>query len=421
MPSQVPGGRASDTTPGGIEENYQESRPDPISASQQTIGTYYFDGDGKRVKKVVPSTGEVTVFVYDASAKLIAEYSTIVQPVNEAKVQYLTDDYLGSPRINTDANGTVTSRTDYMPYGQEIVGLGGRSSDDKYTADDVRPGFTGYERDTETELDFAQARFFNSGAGRFSSPDPVAGECLTPQSLNKYAYAWNNPLVITDPTGLTVSWEDSKKKKKKDEEKARTNAQREYENHIQKMVDSKDKKTHEKGLKLQAEYQRLKDSDITFHVVKNNPSDASSGELTYAGQPGHLYVNLKGDSSEYGAIPLVQKLAHEFKHGIQFLDGQLGFAQNSKGKWEGYRDDLVDEAEAWSRGFDAQVPGPDQTSGSTGKFMESVYRAYVNGGVPEIVKALDRSGPYKGRATVQIPITNLTPTIYAIPKQKSTP
>lgn len=29
-------------------------------------GRYVFDGDGKRVKKHVPSTGEVTVFVYNA-------------------------------------------------------------------------------------------------------------------------------------------------------------------------------------------------------------------------------------------------------------------------------------------------------------------------------------------------------------------
>ena len=34
-----------------------------------TIGEYFYDGDGKRVKKFVPSTGETTIFVYDASGK----------------------------------------------------------------------------------------------------------------------------------------------------------------------------------------------------------------------------------------------------------------------------------------------------------------------------------------------------------------
>jgi hypothetical protein len=61
-----------------------------------TIGNYFFDGDGKRVKKIVPSTDEVTVFVYDAMDKLVAEYSTQVESVENAKVAYLTADHLSS-------------------------------------------------------------------------------------------------------------------------------------------------------------------------------------------------------------------------------------------------------------------------------------------------------------------------------------
>jgi hypothetical protein len=40
--------------------------------------------------------------------------------------------------------------------------------------------------------------------GRFLSPDPDTGSLLhilNPQRWNMYAYALNNPLVITDPTG----------------------------------------------------------------------------------------------------------------------------------------------------------------------------------------------------------------------------
>ena len=89
-----------------------------------TIGEYFYDGDGRRVKKVVPKPDpepdEVMIFVYDADSKLIAEYSTIVETTN-AKVAYLTNDHLGSPRINTDANGAVTARHDYHPFGEEIA------------------------------------------------------------------------------------------------------------------------------------------------------------------------------------------------------------------------------------------------------------------------------------------------------------
>jgi hypothetical protein len=39
--------------------------------------------------------GETTVFVYDASNKLVAEYSTLVEPTATAKTSYLTNDHLG--------------------------------------------------------------------------------------------------------------------------------------------------------------------------------------------------------------------------------------------------------------------------------------------------------------------------------------
>jgi RHS repeat-associated protein len=171
-----------------------------------TIGQYFFDGDGKRIKKIVPATGEVTVFVYDASGKSIAEYSTVVEPVETAKVAYLTADHLGSPRINTDRDGNVTSRRDFHPFGEQIytfqrtTGLG-------YDSDSVRKQFTGYERDTETDLDFAQARMHSYDLGRFTSPDPLYFQramVADPQRFNLFVYARNNTLKWIDPDGEKV-------------------------------------------------------------------------------------------------------------------------------------------------------------------------------------------------------------------------
>jgi len=68
-------------------------------------------------------------------------------------------------------------------------------------ADSNRKKFTGYERDAETGLDFAQARYFSSTEGRFTSADSLLGSLANPQSLNRYAYVVNNPLNSTDPTG----------------------------------------------------------------------------------------------------------------------------------------------------------------------------------------------------------------------------
>jgi RHS repeat-associated protein len=62
---------------------------------------------------------------------------------------------------------------------------------------------TEYERDTETGLDFAQARYLASVQGRFTSVDPLqeSATLWNPQSWNRYTYVLNNPLVYIDPTG----------------------------------------------------------------------------------------------------------------------------------------------------------------------------------------------------------------------------
>ena len=145
-------------------------------------------------------------------------------------------------------------------------------------------------------------------------------------------------------------------------------------------------------------------------VVKSDSSSSSSGELEYHGHPGALYINLKGDSNAYGALTDAQKIGHEFEHGSQFLDGLLGFT-NITGKWQGYRDDLVDEGNAFIAGFEAESVGASQ-----GKFLNDIQRAANSGGVNAVVNVLSQEGPYRGRSTQQIPITTITPSIYAVPR-----
>jgi len=161
---------------------------------------FAYDGEGRRVKKV--SAAETTIFVYDASGVLIAEYSGEV--ASEPRVSYLTTDHLGSPRVVTDERGSVASRRDFMPFGEEINGVGGRTTGLNYGSDNIRQKFTGYERDTESDLDFAQARYYNSSHGRFTSVDPLTASASTrnPQTLNRYSYGLNSPYKFTDPLGL---------------------------------------------------------------------------------------------------------------------------------------------------------------------------------------------------------------------------
>jgi len=67
--------------------------------------------------------------------------------------------------------------------------------------------YTGKERDAESGLDYMEARYYGSSMGRFLSPDPILSSAHDddPQTWNKYAYARNNPLKYSDPTGLDFS------------------------------------------------------------------------------------------------------------------------------------------------------------------------------------------------------------------------
>ncbi|MCZ2391539.1 MAG: hypothetical protein LC113_10735 [Acidobacteria bacterium] len=158
------------------------------SNSSGTLGEYTYDGGGKRVKKYVPSTDELTVFVYDAGGKLAALYSTSA-PVADPQVSYTTTDHLGSPRVITDALGQVTSRRDFLPFGEEIApNVGSRNASLKYgTTDTIRQKFTGYEKDAETSLDFAEARMYENRFGRFTAVDPLlaSGKSANPQTFNR--------------------------------------------------------------------------------------------------------------------------------------------------------------------------------------------------------------------------------------------
>jgi RHS repeat-associated protein len=172
------------------------------TSTNEIKGTYFYDGEGKRVKKVTST--ETTVFVYSAG-KLVEEYST--QLVTEPGINYTTTDHLGTPRVITDRHGNVKSRRDFLPFGEDIfANVGGRTSSLNYgaTADEVRQKFTGYQKDTETSLDFAEARMYENRFGRFTAVDPLlaSGKSANPQTFNRYVYVGNNPIIVTDPLGL---------------------------------------------------------------------------------------------------------------------------------------------------------------------------------------------------------------------------
>src|SRR5262249_1114174 len=134
-------------------------------------------------------------YVY-AGTKLIAQQSY------DGQFYWLHRDHLGSGHKMTDTTGAVRYRSEFDPYGQTVlswaasgdVNINGRR-------------LTGYERDTASGLDYANARMYDSSRGRFMHPDPIglgASDKSNPQSLNLYSYVQNDPVNFVDPTGKCI-------------------------------------------------------------------------------------------------------------------------------------------------------------------------------------------------------------------------
>jgi RHS repeat-associated protein len=165
--------------------------------------TNVYDSNNWRLKKV--SGGTTTHYIW-AGAEVIAEYNGATGALNSEYVyggsrmiardqggvlRYYYQDRL-STRLIADASGAVVGTQDTLPFGED----GG------FTGETEKHRFTSYERDTESNTDYAVNRQQQFADGKFMQPDPIAGSMSNPQSFNRYAYATNDPINSVDPLGL---------------------------------------------------------------------------------------------------------------------------------------------------------------------------------------------------------------------------
>jgi RHS repeat-associated protein len=106
----------------------------------------------------------------------------------------------GLTYVGTDAQGTLTATLmtggvstlqRYKPFGEQRGGLNQLPSE---------RGFIGQVEDTATGLSYLNARHYDAKNATFLGVDPVL-RLYSPESLNAYIYAGNNPVRFADPTG----------------------------------------------------------------------------------------------------------------------------------------------------------------------------------------------------------------------------
>jgi RHS repeat-associated protein len=155
--------------------------------------------------------GQTTTFTVDTSTSLSAGLnSSLTQALSDGTntyiygngriaqtqggtTEYFFGDALGSVRQMANQSDVVTYAHAYDPYG--VVTQTGGTGQTAY-------GFTGEQQ--SGDLVYLRARYLNVSTAEFISRDTWRGDPSNPISFNHWAYANANPVMNTDPSGMSA-------------------------------------------------------------------------------------------------------------------------------------------------------------------------------------------------------------------------
>ncbi|MBO3752717.1 hypothetical protein J5X84_42275 [Streptosporangiaceae bacterium NEAU-GS5] len=169
--------------------------------------TIVYDADGERLIRREPD-GTATLYLGSMEVRASGQQLTATRYYTSPDgatvalrttggatgLKWLTAGLHNSAQLAVDDASGVVSRERYLPFGAR------RGADDLPFTD---RGFLGEVEDESTGLDYLSARYYDPKTAKFISTDPLL-DLRRPQWANWYAYAGNNPIGLSDPTGLTV-------------------------------------------------------------------------------------------------------------------------------------------------------------------------------------------------------------------------
>ncbi|MFL9839285.1 RHS repeat-associated core domain-containing protein, partial [Flavobacterium sp. ST-75] len=105
---------------------------------------------------------------------------------------YFHPDHLGSSSYISNLAGNVSQHIEYMPFGEMLV-------DEHINSFNTPFKFNGKEFDEETGNYYYSARYYDPKWSMFIGVDPLAEKY---PDWSSYAYCFNNPVKLVDPTGM---------------------------------------------------------------------------------------------------------------------------------------------------------------------------------------------------------------------------
>ncbi len=180
--------------------------------------TYIYDATGVKLKKTAPSGGSLTTeyagnYIYNnGNLEFFSTSEGYAEPNNSNGFDYIYQytDHLGNIRLSyKDANGNgkiavneIIEENNYYPFGlrhkgyNEII-----NSHVNSTAQNFK--YNGIELEESLGIDLYEMDFrqHDPVISRFMSIDPLA-ELIQQIDKSPYNFAWNNPIMYNDPSGL---------------------------------------------------------------------------------------------------------------------------------------------------------------------------------------------------------------------------
>jgi RHS repeat-associated protein len=156
---------------------------DVFGRSSVTVGgstTRYIGMDDNTVAERNSAAGVATDYIFGPGID-----EPLAKRTTNGSISYFGIDGVGSVVLTTDTNGTVLSSAGYSPWGEIFV-----------TPSPELFGYTGRENGGPSW--YYRARYYDAGHARFLSEDPVR------DAIKWYAYAVNDPVNGTDPSGMTL-------------------------------------------------------------------------------------------------------------------------------------------------------------------------------------------------------------------------
>ncbi|KYC37632.1 hypothetical protein WA1_39915 [Scytonema hofmannii PCC 7110] len=170
---------------------------------------YVYDAKGIRVSST--SDGITTNYLVDTNlphAQAVAEYDSsgnlktsylyghdLISQTKDGQQSFYLVDGLGSTRVLTDGQASITDTYTYDAFGK-LIGSSG-STDNNYL-------FAGEQYDEDLEQYYLRQRYYDPNTGRFTRRDVYEGRLEEPLTLHKYLYANGNPANLIDPSGLNA-------------------------------------------------------------------------------------------------------------------------------------------------------------------------------------------------------------------------